>query len=173
MAAFGKALRGKVERRKEIARILMMHPEVYVAQTTAYFINHFYRAIMEANEYPGPAVVNVYTTCQPEHGVADNLSADRAKMAVYSRAFPLLIYDPRKGPRIKDRLDIRANPAYDKDWYVNPRTGEVIDFITFARGEARFAKHFDKDGNPDEWLLKAQEDRLQNWRLLQELAGIR
>ena len=27
---------------------------------------------MEANQYPGPAIVNVFTTCQSEHGVADN-----------------------------------------------------------------------------------------------------
>ena len=32
---------------------------------------------------------------------------------------------------------------------------------------------FDKDGNPSEVLLAAQEDRLKNWHLLQELAGLR
>jgi hypothetical protein len=31
--------------------------------------------------------------------------------------------------------------------------------------------HFDKDGNPSETLLRAKQDRLENWRLLQELAG--
>ena len=151
----------------------MMHPETYVAQTTSYFINHFYKAIMEANEFPGPAVIIAYTTCQPEHGVADNLSFYRGKMAVYSRAFPLLIYDPRKGKKIRERLSLHGNPAETEDWYRNPKTGEVIDFITYAREEARFVKHFDKEGNPSQELLKAQEDRLQNWRLLQELAGLR
>ena len=53
------------------------------------------------------------------------------------------------------------------------KTGEVIDFITFARTEGRFAKQFDRDGNPSETLLRAQADRLANWRLLQELAGLR
>ncbi len=173
MAAFGKALPGKVEQRKEIARILMMHPEVFVAQTTAYHINHFYQAVLEAAEYPGPAVVIAYNTCQPEHGVADDEAALRAKMAVYSRAFPLLIYNPSKGKTIKERLSLAGNPAVTKDWYVNPRTGEVIDFIAFARGEGRFRKHFDENGNPSEFLKKVNEDRLQNWRLLQELAGIR
>ncbi len=173
MSAFGKAQAGKVERRKEIAQILMMHPEVFVAQTTAYHVNHFYKAVMEANDYPGPAVINVYAPCQPEHGIADNESFLRARMAVYSRAFPLLVYDPRKGERIRDRLSLAGNPAPKEDWYKNPKTGEVIDFVTFARGEGRFAKHFDAEGNPSEALLRAQEDRLRNWRLLQELAGIR
>ena len=31
---------------------------------------------------------------------------------------------------------------------------------------------FDKEGNPSELLLTAQEDRLKNWRSLQELAGL-
>jgi len=173
MAPYGQEIKGKKERRKELAQICMMHPDVYVAQTTCAHPNHFYKAVLEANEFPGPAVVIVYTTCQPEHGVADHLAAHQAKLAVMSRAFPLLIYDPRKGEKIKDRLSLRGNPAVDKDWYVDPKTGETIDFIYFARTEGRFAKHFDENGNPDEVLLAAQEDRLQNWRLLQELAGIR
>jgi len=45
--------------------------------------------------------------------------------------------------------------------------------VKFARTEGRFAKHFDKDGIPSAELLKAQDDRLKNWRLLQELAGLR
>jgi hypothetical protein len=49
----------------------------------------------------------------------------------------------------------------------------VVDFIEFARSEGRFSKHFDKEGNPSETLLAARQDRLENWRLLQELAGLR
>ena len=37
----------------------------------------------------------------------------------------------------------------------------------------RFAKHFDKDGNPSATLLSSNQERLENWHLLQELAGIR
>jgi pyruvate/2-oxoacid:ferredoxin oxidoreductase beta subunit len=76
-----------------------------LAQTTASHINHFYRAVMEANEYPGPAVINVYTTCQPEHGVLDSMSAQQAKLAVESRAFPLFIYaaQGRKAPELSRR----------------------------------------------------------------------
>ena len=97
MAAIGGAIKGKQERRKELSHICLMHPEVYVAQTTPAHINHFYKAVMEANEYRGPVVLNVYATCQPEHGVADNLAVDHAKLAVASRAFPLFIHDPHKG----------------------------------------------------------------------------
>ena len=97
----------------------------------------------------------------------------QAKLACESRAFPLFIYDPCKGERIKERLSLQGNPAMKDDWYVIPKTGEVVNFITFARSEGRFAKHFDKEGKPSDVLLASQQDRLENWRQLQELAGLR
>ena len=90
-----------------------------------------------------------------------------------TRAFPLLIYDPRKGDRIKERLSLQGNPAVKDDWYVNPKTNEPVTFIDFARSEGRFSKHFDKNDKPSETMLVAKQDRLENWRLLQELAGLR
>jgi pyruvate/2-oxoacid:ferredoxin oxidoreductase beta subunit/NAD-dependent dihydropyrimidine dehydrogenase PreA subunit len=173
MSVHGKVLGGKQERRKEIAQIAMMHPRTYVAQTTAAHVNHFYKAVLGALEFDGPAIVCCYTTCQPEHGVADNMASEQARLAVDSRAFPILIYDPRKGDKIKERLSLQGNPAVKEDWYKNPKTGEEVTFIDFARSEGRFAKHFDKDGNPSQTLLAAMQDRLENWHVLQELAGLR
>jgi pyruvate/2-oxoacid:ferredoxin oxidoreductase beta subunit len=150
-----------------------MHPEVFVAQTTAAHINHFYRAIMDANSYPGPAVVIVYTTCQPEHGVGDDRAAAQARLAVDSRAFPLFVHDPRKGERIAERLSLQGNPDPKEDWHRRPQTGEEVDFVTFARTEGRFARQFDAEGRPSPALLAARADRLANWRRLQELSGLR
>jgi pyruvate/2-oxoacid:ferredoxin oxidoreductase beta subunit/NAD-dependent dihydropyrimidine dehydrogenase PreA subunit len=173
MSVHGKSVDGKQERRKEIAQIAMMHPRTYVAQTTCFHTNHFYRAVLGALEFDGPAMVVCYTTCQPEHGVADNMAADQARLAVDSRAFPLLVFDPRKGDKIKEKLSLQGNPAVKEDWFVNPKTTKPVTFIDFARSEGRFAKHFDRDGNPSETLNYAMKDRLENWHLLQELAGLR
>jgi pyruvate ferredoxin oxidoreductase beta subunit len=173
MAAFGSTAGGKRERRKELAQICMMHPEVYVAQTTAAHINHFYKAVMEANAFPGPAVINVYTTCQPEHGVPDCNSSRQAKLAVESRTFPLFTYDPRKGERIRERLSLVGNPARNEDWWTAPNAAKPFTFVDFARTEGRFAKQFDASGQPSEILLRSEADRLRNWRMLQEMAGLR
>ncbi|HKW96484.1 MAG TPA: 2-oxoacid:acceptor oxidoreductase family protein [Bryobacteraceae bacterium] len=172
MAAFGKASPGKREHRKELATIAMMHPGVYVAQTTPAHMNHFYKAVMEANEYPGPAVVICYAACMPEHGIPDDRAVAQAKLAADSRTFPVLIYDPRKGDRIKERLSLQGNPNMKEDWFKNPKTGEPVDFVAFARTEGRFARHF-PDGQADEFIRQAQQDRLDNWHRLQELAGLR
>jgi pyruvate/2-oxoacid:ferredoxin oxidoreductase beta subunit/NAD-dependent dihydropyrimidine dehydrogenase PreA subunit len=172
MSVHGKMYGGKQERRKEIAQIAMMHPRTFVAQTTCAHTNHFYKSVLEALEFDGPALISCYTTCQPEHGVADNMASNQARLAVDTRAFPLLIYDPRKGNTIKERLSLQGNPAMKEDWFTNPKTGEVVDFIDFCRSEGRFAKHFDKEGNPSETLKLARQDRLENWKQLQELAGL-
>jgi pyruvate/2-oxoacid:ferredoxin oxidoreductase beta subunit/Pyruvate/2-oxoacid:ferredoxin oxidoreductase delta subunit len=173
MSVHGKTFGGKQERRKEIAQIAMMHPRTYVAQTTCAHVNHFYKAVLGALEFDGPAIICCYTTCQPEHGVADNMAGEQARLAVDTRAFPLLIYDPRKGDTIKTRLSLQGNPSVKDDWYKNPKSGEEVTFVDFARSEGRFSKHFDKDGNPSETLLWAKQERLENWHLLQELAGLR
>ncbi len=173
MSQHGKSIPGKQEMRKEISRICMMHPNTFVAQTVAAVPNHFYKSILDAASFDGPAVVNTFTTCQPEHGVGDDAARRQAKLAAESRAFPVLIYDPRKGDTLRERLSLQGNPGQKADWYTIRKTGEVIDFISFARIEGRFAKHFDRDGNPSESLLAAQADRLANWHLLQEMAGMR
>jgi len=173
MSVHGKVVGGKQERRKEIAQIAMMHPRTFVAQTTPTHTNHFYKCVLRALEFDGPALINCYTTCQPEHGVADNMAADQARMAVDTRAFPLLIFDPDQGETIRERTSLQGNPAMKEDWWTNPKTGEVVDFIDFCRSEGRFAKHFDREGNPSETLLRARQERLENWWVLQELAGLR
>jgi len=172
MSVHGTSVGGKTERRKEIAQIAMMHPRTYVAQTTCAHTNHFYRCVLDALEFDGPALICCYTTCQPEHGVADNMATDQARLAVDTRAFPLLAYDPRKGDLIRERLSLQGNPAVNDDWWTNPKTGEQVDFTDFCRSEGRFSKHFDRDGNPSELLNRAKADRLENWKQLQELAGL-
>jgi len=171
MAPYGEVQKGKVEPRKDIARIAMMHPEVFVAQTTAAHVKHFYDAVSAATSYPGPSMVNVYSTCQPEHGVGDALAAHQAKLAVESRAFPLMVHDPRRGERLRERLDLKGNPSLRADWHCD-KQGQEVDFLSFARSEGRFRRHFGREGEPSPEILAAQEQVLKSWRLLQEMAGI-
>jgi pyruvate ferredoxin oxidoreductase beta subunit len=172
MSPYGRVQPGKIEKRKELSNIAFMHPEVYVAQTSTAYVNHFQRAIREANEFPGPALVNVFTTCQPEHGVGDDMAIEQSRRAVQSRAFPLFLHDPRKGERMRERLSLRGNPAMTEDWPKDAKTGELYTFVEYARTEGRFRQQFSAAGEPSELLLVAQADRLRNWRLLQELAGL-
>jgi pyruvate/2-oxoacid:ferredoxin oxidoreductase beta subunit/Pyruvate/2-oxoacid:ferredoxin oxidoreductase delta subunit len=175
LSMHGKAIPGKMERRKEIGQIALMHPYTYVAQTIGPMTSHFYKSVEGALRFDGPAVINVYTTCQPEHQVADDLAYTQALLAVESRAFPLFIHDPNAGSTLASRISLQGNPSMTRDWHMRKtKSGEEkIDFASFARTEGRFAKHFDRDGNPSEVLLYSQRERLENWRQLQELAGVK
>jgi pyruvate ferredoxin oxidoreductase beta subunit len=176
MGAHGKAHQGKFERRKEISQILMMHPNVLVAQTVGPMTTHFFKCVNRALDYNGPAVINVYTTCQPEHGVADNMAASQARNAVKSRAFPIMLYDPEAGRTFQDRLSLDGNPSPTRDWVMEKQedgTEKAYDFIEWAKTEGRFRKHFDADHNViGNSMAAAQKDRLENWHILQQLAGV-
>jgi pyruvate-ferredoxin/flavodoxin oxidoreductase len=152
---------------------LLLHANTLVAQTSAAHLNHFYKCILAANEYTGPAVVICYSACTTDHGIADGLAAAEAKLAVDTRTFPLFLSDPRSGERLRDRLDLRGNPALRDDWYRDPKTFDPIGFLLYARSEGRYRSHFDAAGEPDEYLREIERRALENWRALREIGGLR
>ena len=97
MAQFGKAIQGKQEPRKEIGLIGMAHRTTYVMQSTIAHPNHMIEGFIHGLKARRPALFNLYTSCQPEHGIGDDMSARQAKLAVESRAYPLFRYDPDAG----------------------------------------------------------------------------
>ena len=173
MSVHGKVIHGKQERRKEIAQIAMMHPRTYVAQTTGAHVE----PLLQGD--PGRAGIRRAgrrsTATRP---ASPNMASPTTWPAIRrgwpSTRGPFRCWStiPARATRIRERLSLQGNPAVKDDWWTNPKTGEVVDFIDFCRSEGRFAKHFDREGNPSETLLRAQQDRLENWRQLQELAGL-
>ena len=96
-----------------------------------------------------------------------------------ARKFAVLIYDPREGDKIAQRLSLQGNPSEKTDFFIEPKTNQVYDFIRFTRTcggrvVSRVLRNAPtvKDGNPSETLVRAKQERLDNWRTLQELAGI-
>jgi pyruvate-ferredoxin/flavodoxin oxidoreductase len=153
MAQFGKAHQGKEEVRKEIALIAMAHRTTFVAQGSISNPTHLIESFIDGLNTRRPALFNVYTPCMPEHGIADDLAEHQSKLAVESRAYPLLRYDPDKGILPEQCFDLDGNPAPERDWpsyqlaYTgedgNPASLEVpLTFADFAITEARFRKQF-------------------------------
>ncbi|MCW5965737.1 MAG: 4Fe-4S binding protein [Bryobacterales bacterium] len=169
----GKEESGTLRPSPDLAQLALVFPGVYVAQTTASHLNHFQRSIRGANEFPGPALVVCYATCMAEDGVPAESAMAQAKLAVESRAFPLLTHDPRVGDSMRERLNLQGNPAPRQDWYTPRGDGEVLDFVGFAGTETRFAPYFSNEGEPLPALLAARENRQAQWRRLQEMAGLR
>ena len=145
----------------------------YVAQTTPAHINHFYRAVMEANAYPGPAVVIAYSPCQPEHGIADDASTAPGQAGGRVAGVPAVHLRPAaRASGCPSAGRCRATRPSASDWATRPGR-DVVDFLAFARTEGRFAAHFAADDLPSPEIVATQADRLANWHMLQELAGLR
>lgn len=154
MAQYGKVWKGKPEPRKEIGLIAMAHRNTYVMQATLANTSHMIEGFIDGLMTKRPAVFNLYTTCQPEHGVADDLGANQAKLALESRAYPIFKYNPDEGVKAPEAFDLAGNPAMNDLWptyklaYMEngiEKSMEVpMTFADFAITEARFRKHFRK-----------------------------
>ena len=164
-------LRARRKTARRLGNICMMHKDVYVAQTTCAHHEPLLQGGDGGQPVPGPAIVNVFTTCQPEHGVGDNMAEHQAKLAADSRSFPVFIYDPRKGSRFKERLSLVGNPER-QGRLVRPSEDRRADRLRLLRPHRRPLRQAFRQGRQSSaTLLATQQDRLENWHLLQELAG--
>jgi pyruvate-ferredoxin/flavodoxin oxidoreductase len=161
MAPYGKTMKGKSEIRKEMSLIGMAHRTTYVLQSAISNVTHLLEGYIDGLNSRRPALFNIYAVCQPEHGVGDDASEKQSKLAVESRAYPLLKFDPDAGETLQQCLDLEGNPALDQDWpmytlsYLDEHgiegTLEVpMTFADFAATEGRFRKHF-KIAPPETW----------------------
>jgi pyruvate-ferredoxin/flavodoxin oxidoreductase len=154
MAQYGKVWKGKPEPRKEIGLLAMAHRNTYVLQGTLANTSHMIEGFIDGLMAKRPALFNLYTTCQPEHGVGDDLGAHQAKLAVESRAYPIFKYNPENGVKAEEAFDLSGNPdmqslwpTYKLKYLENGREKTMavpMTFADFAITEGRFRKHFRK-----------------------------
>jgi pyruvate-ferredoxin/flavodoxin oxidoreductase len=153
LTRFGAAHSGKQEDRKELGLIAAFHPNVLVVQSSTALQGHFLGNVMEYLNYTAsPAVLDVYTPCQAEHGIADAAASRRARLAVESRMNPVFVHDPRRGATLHERFSLDGNPQLDRDWamtsitYVEDGETRLLEApltpADFARDETRFKKQF-------------------------------
>lgn len=139
----------------------MAHRSAFVLSSSASHLTHLLEGYIDGLNARRPAVFTVYTSCQPEHGIGDDLSNKHGRMAVESRAYPLFRFDPDAGVSLADCCSIEGNPNLDADWinwtlkYIDekgqPATMTVpFTFVDFAMTEGRFRKHFRK-APPETW----------------------
>jgi pyruvate-ferredoxin/flavodoxin oxidoreductase len=160
MAQYGKAIQGKQEPRKEMGLIGMAHRTTYVLQSTIAHPGHMIEGFIQGLKTRRPALFNLYSNCQPEHGIGDDMSSAQSKLAVESRAYPLFRYNPDAGKTPQECFDLDGNPDIDRDWptyTIKYRESGVekemelpLTFADFAMTETRFRKHF-RVAPPDTW----------------------
>ncbi len=165
MNQFGVASQGKLTEKKNVAEAFTSgHGSPFVAQVSMANSVKLYKAMLEGLEYRGTAFYQAYTTCQPEHGVGDNMSADQAKMVRDCRGMPEFVFNPRRGETSQEAFDLKGNPSMDRDWWRTKysTTGEEYSFgvAHWAITENRFRKHVKAIKEEDAAKLTLLDDQL-------------
>jgi pyruvate-ferredoxin/flavodoxin oxidoreductase len=149
MNTFGSATQGKNTEKKTVAETFVAgHGSPFVAQVSMANAPKLYRAILDGLEYRGTMFLQAFTTCQPEHGVPDDMALFQAQRVRDSRGVPEFVFNPRLGETYQEALDIKGNPSIDLDWYEtkSKTTGETQRYTVahWCTTEARFRNHLKK-----------------------------
>jgi pyruvate-ferredoxin/flavodoxin oxidoreductase len=149
MNVFGSATQGKNTEKKTVAETFLAgHGSPFIAQVSIANAPKLYRAILDGLEYRGTAFLQCFTTCQPEHGVPDDMALAQAQRVRDSRGAPEFIFNPRMGESYQEALDVKGNPSTDRDWYGTKfkTTNEAYNYTIahWCATEARFRNHLKK-----------------------------
>ena len=165
MNVFGAATQGKNVEKKTVAETFLAgHGSPFVAQVSIANAPKLYRAILDGLEYRGTAFLQCFTTCQPEHGVGDDMALIQAQRVRDSRGAPEFVFNPRLGETYPEALDLKGNPSPELDWYETKSkvTGEVSRYTVahWCATEARFRNHLKKIKKDDAAKLISLENML-------------
>ncbi len=138
---------------KELGLITMAHRTAYVHQSSLSNSTHCLTGFIDGLNYRGPALWSIYASSQPENGMANNSLTLQSRIAVESRAYPLMTFDPRLGKSWEECISLLGNPDIDQDWitysldytdeYGNKFSMDVpLTYADWALTESTFAQHF-------------------------------
>lgn len=101
---------GHTQNKKDFGSIVMSYENIYVAQVALYANPmQTIRAFLEADAYPGSAVIICYCPCI-EHGIEGGDWVDEVKLAVASGYWPLYRYNPSLRAQGKNPLQFDSRP---------------------------------------------------------------
>src|SRR4029434_1517252 len=149
MNVCGAATQGKRVEKKTVAETFLAgHGSPFVAQVSIANAPKLYRAILDGIEYRGTAFLQCFTTCQPEHGVADDLALTQAQRVREWRGETEFVFNPRLGETYQEALDVKGNPSIDMDWFETRFKGTNAPYrytvAHWCATEARFRNHLKK-----------------------------
>ena len=128
---------GKNNYKKDLARIAMCYPHVYVASVNmGYDPEHYLKVLKEANDYNGPSIIIAYSPCI-EHGIKLGMehSLDNAKLASICGYFLTFRYSPIDNKFILNNKNVDFDKYNDflmtENRYanlkkVNPKEADII-----------------------------------------------
>ena len=145
----GKEENGKLEKRKDLTKIMVAHNLLYVAQTAAVgTFKDLYTKSEKAIYTEGATFLNIFAPCPRGWGYSEELLMDINKLAVDTCYWPL--YEVINGKYVINYKPVKKKPIEE-----------------FLRPQKRF-KHMFKEGN--EWMIEEfQKEVDRRWEELLRL----
>ena len=145
----GKVIPGKMQSRKDLAKIMVGHHLPYVAQTLGYMnFKDLYEKAEKAIYTEGPAFLNVMAPCHSGLGYPTDQLMPINKLAVETCYWPL--YE-----------------VIDGKYKINYKPAKKLPIEEFLKPQKRF-KHMFKPGN--EWMIEEfQKEVDRRWQELLDL----
>jgi pyruvate ferredoxin oxidoreductase beta subunit len=142
---------GKLQRKKDLTKILVAHNIPYVAQASPFRWQDLYNKAKKAFEADGPAFLNILCLCPTEWKYDESKGIKLAQLASDTCVWPL--YEVENGK-----------------YKVNYKPKEKKPVLEWLKPQGRF-RHLFKEENA--WVLEAyQKDVDRDWEDLNRLAGI-
>lgn len=148
----GKEENGKLEKRKDLTKIMVAHNLPYVAQTAAVAtFKDLYTKSEKAIYTEGATFLNIFAPCPRGWGYSEELLMDINKLAVDTCYWPL--YEVINGKYVINYKPVKKKPIEE-----------------FLRPQKRF-KHMFKEGN--EWMIEEfQKEVDRRWEELLRLEEV-
>ncbi|AEA12924.1 pyruvate/ketoisovalerate oxidoreductase, beta subunit [Thermoproteus uzoniensis 768-20] len=152
----GKAIRGKIQAKKDIMGIVMAHRVPYAATATISNIVDMANKIKTALEYTaeGPTFLHILAPCPPGWRFPEERTVEAARLAVETGYFPLYEYDHGK---------IRLNPPTSNMVADPKRRKPLREFLKF---QGRFAHLTDAE------IEELEKEVVANLEYLAKLASL-
>jgi pyruvate-ferredoxin/flavodoxin oxidoreductase len=166
MNQMGKATQGKMIEKKNVAETMTSgHGSPFVAQISLANAPKFYKAMLDGLEYRGTAFFQCYTACQPEHGVADDMSVVQAQRIRDARGMPEFVFNPAAGESYDEAMNLKGNPSPATDWWetrLKALGNKKLKYTVahWCATEARFRNHLKKIKPEDAQTLIPLENML-------------
>ena len=128
--------------RGHLALLALAQRNAYVAQTSIADPVHLGESMLQALDYKGPALLQVYAPSPTRHGFISKQTLAQAQLAVASRTLPLFRYDPGAEGVFGSRISLDGNPAPEQS-LAQDDDERPLTLADWALGQERFASQFE------------------------------
>ncbi len=128
--------------RGSLGLLALAQGNAFVAQTSVADPVHLGESMLQALDYDGPALIQVYAPSPTRHGFAADQTLTQAEIAIASRAMPMFRYDPRVEGVFGSRISLDGNPQVDETMVTDAGRERPLTVADWAIGQQRFGPHF-------------------------------